>query len=187
MCNALVLPHGLRRRIFHCSALDSPHGLKNDVYFIVARLFRLMAQKTIFISCVAFFSPHGLKNDGCYMCSALVSPYGSKNDQCYICSALFSRHGFKNDVHFKCSALVSPHGWEIFSRTDLGGVRSTLARTNCLHRIRSSLFANIFDPPGSCSPLRFHCFQLQLVFPCVRWKCPFSFIKNFFCCLYFSS
>ena len=129
MCNALVLPHGLRRRIFHCSALDSPHGLKNDVYFIVARLFRLMAQKTTFISCVAFFSPHGLKNDGCYMCSALVSPYGSKNDQCYICSALFSRHGFKNDVHFKCSALVSPHGWEIFSRTDLGGVRSTLART----------------------------------------------------------
>ena len=106
MCNALVLPHGLRRRIFHCSALDSPHGLKNDVYFIVARLFRLMAQKTTFISCVAFFSPHGLKNDGCYMCSALVSPYGSKNDQCYICSALFSRHGFKNDVHFKCSALV---------------------------------------------------------------------------------
>ena len=177
----------LRRGIFHCSALVSPHGLKNDLYFIVARLFRLIAQRTTVISCVAFVSPHGLKSDGCYMWRALVSPYGSKNDQCYICSALFSRHGFKNDVHFKCSALVSPHGWEIVSRTDLGGVRSTLARTNCLHRIRSSLFANIFDPPGSCSPLRFHCFQLQLVFPCVRWKCPFSFIKNFFCCLYFSS
>ena len=84
MCNALVLPHGLRRRIFHCSTLDSPHGLKNDVYFIVARLFRLMAQKTTFILCVAFSSPHGLKNDGCYMCSALVSPYGSKNDQCNV-------------------------------------------------------------------------------------------------------
>ena len=31
---------------FMFNALVSPHGVKNEVYFIVARLFRLMAQRT---------------------------------------------------------------------------------------------------------------------------------------------
>ena len=31
------------RECYTCNALVSPHGFKNDVYFIVARLFRLMA------------------------------------------------------------------------------------------------------------------------------------------------
>ena len=70
----------------------SPQGFKRDVYFIVARLFRLMVLRTTSISCVAFVSPHGLKSDECYMCGALVSRH--------MCSALVSRHGFKNDVYF---------------------------------------------------------------------------------------
>ena len=68
----------------------SPHGFKNDLYFIVAHLFRLMAEITTYILHVAFVSPHGFKNDECYMCSALVSPYGLKNDECYTCIACFA-------------------------------------------------------------------------------------------------
>ena len=48
----------------------SPHGFKNDLYFIVAHLYRLMAEIMTYILHVAFFSPHGLKNDECYMCRA---------------------------------------------------------------------------------------------------------------------
>ena len=72
---------------------------------------------------------------------------------------------FKNGVYYMCCALVWSHQWLteqcIFyllwwyfavyflslSRTDFRWVRSTLARTNSLHRIRSSLFASIFYPP----------------------------------------
>ena len=107
---AFVSPHGLKNNeCYMCSAPVSPQGFKRDVYFIVARLFRLMALRTTSISCVAFVSPHGLKSDECYMCGALVSRHGLKNNECYICSALVSphmcsalvsRHGFKNDVYF---------------------------------------------------------------------------------------
>ena len=41
----------------------SPHGFKNDLYFIVAHLYRLMAEITTYILHVAFVSPYGLKND----------------------------------------------------------------------------------------------------------------------------
>ena len=41
---AFVSPNGLNNdECYTCSALCSPHGFKNEVYFIVARLFRLMA------------------------------------------------------------------------------------------------------------------------------------------------
>ena len=37
-------PHGLKcDECYMSSALVSPHDFKNDVYFIIARLFRLMA------------------------------------------------------------------------------------------------------------------------------------------------
>ena len=87
-----------------------PHGFKNDLYFIVAHLLCLMAERTTYILRVAFVSPHGLKNDECYMCWAHVLLYGLKNDECYTCSALVSPHDYKNDVYFMCSALVSPNG-----------------------------------------------------------------------------
>ena len=54
--------------------------MKNDLYFIVAHLFRLMAEITTYILHAAFVSPHGLKNDECYTCSALFSPHSDKND-----------------------------------------------------------------------------------------------------------
>ena len=72
---------------------------------------------------------------------------------------------FKNGVYYMCCALVWPHQWlteqcifyllwcyfavyfPSLSWTDFRWVRSTLARTNSLHRIRSSLFASIFYPP----------------------------------------
>ena len=92
-----------------CSALPLPRGFKNDIYLIVARLFRPMAKRTTYISRVAFVSPHGLNDDECYMCSALVSPHGLKNYEYYMCSSLVSPHGFKNDVHFMCNAHVSAH------------------------------------------------------------------------------
>ena len=43
-----------------------------------------------------------------------------------------------------CSTLVSLLDRKIFSVSR----EPTLAGTNCLHRIRSSLFANIFSPPS---------------------------------------
>ena len=121
-----------------CSALLSPYSLKNDECY----------------TCNALVSPHGHKNDVHFMCSAFVSPNGLKNNECHICTALVSRHGFKNYKFYICSALVSSHGWKIFSVSrELtsgggGGVRSTLSRTNCLHQIRSSLFAKTFNPPS---------------------------------------
>ena len=60
MCSGLVSPHGLKNdECYMCSALVSPHGFKNDLYFIAARLFRLMAERMTYISCVAFVLPHG--------------------------------------------------------------------------------------------------------------------------------
>ena len=43
-CKALVSLYGLKNdECYMCSAPVSPQGFKRDVYFIVARLFRLMA------------------------------------------------------------------------------------------------------------------------------------------------
>ena len=172
MSSALASPHDFKNdECYMCSALVSPHGLKNDECYMCSTLVSRHGSKND--ECYmrsALGSPHGSKNDECYMHSALVSRHGSKNDECYMCSALVSRHGFKNDVHFICSALVLPHGFKnevcfmcstlfrltaeryflCLSRTDLRGVRSTLARTNCLYRARSSLFANIFNSPRCC-------------------------------------
>ena len=64
--------------------------MKNDLYFIVAHLFRLMAEITTYILHVAFVSPHGLKNDECYTCGALFSPHGYKNDV-HLCVARLFR------------------------------------------------------------------------------------------------
>ena len=126
-------------RLFHVMALIKTCG---------ALFFRIMALKTTYITtqCSALVPPYGFKNDVYYMRSTLVSPHSLKNDVYYMCSALFSPHGFKNYVYYMCSPLVSPYGLKIFispSRADFRWFRSTLAKTNCLHRIRSSLFANI--------------------------------------------
>ena len=86
--------NGLHRN----SECFSPHG------FIVAHLYRLMAEITTYILHVAFVSPHGLKNDECYTCSALVSPHGYKNGVHFICSAFVSPDGLKNDEYHICSA-----------------------------------------------------------------------------------
>ena len=47
-------PHGLKcDECYMSSALVSPHDFKNDGYFIIARLFRLMAWGTTNVTCVA--------------------------------------------------------------------------------------------------------------------------------------
>ena len=53
------------------------------------------------------------------------------------------------------------------SRTDFRWVRSTLTRTNCLHRIRLSLSANIFKPlaPIIVSYFRYHWSNALRPFP----------------------
>ena len=61
-----MLAKGLHRN----NECFSPHGFKNDLYFIVAHLYHLMAEITMYILHVAFVSPDGLKNDQYHICSA---------------------------------------------------------------------------------------------------------------------
>ena len=86
---------------------------------------------------------YGFNNDVCFTCSALVSPRGFNNNKNYMRMAL-------RTTYISCVArlfrLVTERFFLSFSPTDFRWVRLTLARTNCLHRIRSSLFANILNP-----------------------------------------
>ena len=103
-----------------CSALVCPHGLKER------RMLMRMALRTTFVSCVALVLPRGFKNDEFYMRIALRTTY---------ISCVARLFGLMAVRYFLC---LSP--------TDFRWVRWTPARTNCLHRIRSSLFANIQPP-----------------------------------------
>ena len=103
-----------------CSALVWPRGLKND------ECYMRMALRTTFVSCVALVLPRGFTNDDCYMRMALRTTY---------ISCVARLFGFMTERYFLC---LSP--------TDFSWVRWTPARTNCLRRIRPSLFANIFNP-----------------------------------------
>ena len=65
MCSGVVSPHGLKNDVYFMCSVDSPHGLKNDECYMcsalvscqrttnvtcVARLFRVMALRTTYIS-----------------------------------------------------------------------------------------------------------------------------------------
>ena len=102
----------------------------------IARLFRVMAQRTTNVTCVARSFRVMALTTTFISYVALVLPHGFKNEVCFMCSTLFR---LTAERYFLC-----------LSRTDLRGVRSTLARTNCLYRARSSLFANIFNSPRCC-------------------------------------
>ena len=160
MCGELVSPQGLKNDVcFMCSALVSPHGLKNDEYYMC----KVLVSGHWHVTCVArfiFWFKRPISHVWStwfasrttyywyYMCSALVSPHGFKNDVYYMYSALVSLMALKT-TYMTCSALVSPHFYVCCELT-FRWVWSTLARTSCLHRIRSSLFANVVNPPRSC-------------------------------------
>ena len=103
-----------------CSALVCPRGLKNEECYL------RMALRTTFVSCVALVLPRGFKNNECYMRMA------SRTTSISCVARLF---GFMAESYFLCPLP-----------TDFRWVRWTRARANCLRRIRSSLFANIFNP-----------------------------------------
>ena len=103
-----------------CSALVCPRGLKNEECYL------RMALRTTFVSCVALVLPRGFKNNECYMRMAL------RTTSISCVARLF---GFMAESYFLCPLP-----------TDFRWVRWTRARANCLRRIRSSLFANIFNP-----------------------------------------
>ena len=138
-----------------CSALVSPHGLKNDEYYMC----KVLVSGHWHVTCAArfiFWFKRPISHVWSawfasrttyywyYMCSALVSPHGFKNDVYYMYSALVSLMALRT-TYITCSALVSPHFYVCCELT-FCWVWSTLARTSCLHRIRSSLFANIVNP-----------------------------------------
>ena len=162
MCSAFCWPHGLKNDVCFthmCSALVSPHGLKNDEYYMC----KVLVSGHWHVTCAArfiFWFKRPISHVWSawfasrttyywyYMCSALVSPHGFKNDVYYMYSALVSLMALRT-TYITCSALVSPHFYVCCELT-FRWVWSTLARTSCLHRIRSSLFANIVKPPRSC-------------------------------------
>lgn len=86
-----------------------------------------------------------------------------------MCSALVSPHGFKNDVYFTCSVClfrVMAERYFLSRANWLPRVRLTLARKSCLHRIRSSLFANFFNPLAPVNPhFRYHWSSAMHPFP----------------------
>ena len=97
-----------------------------------------MVLKTTYVSCVAnLFGLAALKEQ------RMLHAYGFKNDEYYMRMALRTTY---NSSVARLFGLMAERYFLCLSPTDFRWVRWTCARTNCLHRIRSSLFANFFNP-----------------------------------------
>lgn len=164
-CDALVSPHGLKNDVnYMCSAFFWPHVLKNDVCFMCSALVsphdeyymcKVLASPHRHVTCVTRFISW-FKRPISHVCRAWFASkttyYMSRTT--YITNVtyvapLFRLMAFRT-TYITSSALVSPHFYVCCELT-FRWVRSTLARTSCLHRIQSSLFANIVTPLPPCS------------------------------------